>query len=267
MTPRSTLARVPAVVLLGVLVLPVAALALGATGPGVMAAWRDPLFADAVALSLGTSAVGMLCVVLLGTPLASWLAHAQHARPGVQRVLSVVVDVPVVVPPAVLGVGLLLAFGPRGLLGPALGALGWTVPFSTAAVVLAQTLVATPFYVQAAASALASVPEDTRLVARTLGATEAGVWWRVVLPTAWPGMLAGLSLAWARALGEFGATLLFAGNLPGTTQTMPLAILTALERDVQLAVGLALALVAIAGLGLALLRGTAAWALGQRGRP
>jgi molybdate transport system permease protein len=153
---------------------------------------------------------------------------------------------PVVIPPAVLGVALLETFGRRGLLGGALDGLGLALPFSTAAVVVAQIVVSAPFYVQAASSAFRRVDADLLLVARTLGASPAGAFVRVGVPLALPGLLGGAALCWARALGEFGATLLFAGNLPGTTQTMPLAIYATLESDLRAATSLSVALAAIA---------------------
>src|SRR5690606_7726448 len=131
---------------------------------------------------------------------------------------------PVVLPPAVVGVALLQAFGHRGLLGPVLDSLSLRVPFTESAVVLAQLVVSAPFFVQAGANAFRKVDADVILVARALGATRSIAFRRVAVPIALPGLIVGASLAWARALGEFGATLLFAGNMTGKTQTMPLAI-------------------------------------------
>ena len=140
----------------------------------------------------------------------------------------------------------LLAFGRRGLLGPLLQGAGIDIAFSTIAVVLAQVFVAAPFYIQAATAAFAGIDENLLVVARTLGARPATVLFRVALPLARRGLIAGAALAWARALGEFGATLMFAGNLPGRTQTLPLAVYTALESDVRAAQALAGILVIIA---------------------
>jgi molybdate transport system permease protein len=144
-----------------------------------------------------------------------------------------------------MGIALLETFGRNGLFGPALVAFGLQIPFTTVAVVLAQVVVSAPFYVQAAASALRRVDTDLLIVARTLGQTQRGAFFRIAVPMALPGLIGGAALAWARALGEFGATLLFAGNLPGTTQTMPLAIYMALESDVRVAVALSLVLAAM----------------------
>ena len=144
--------------------------------------------------------------------------------------------------------------------GP-LSRIGIGLPFTQAAVVVAQVVVAAPFYVQAAAAAFREVDEDTLLVARTLGASREVAFARVAWPMAWPGLVAGASLCWARALGEFGATLLFAGNMTGRTQTMPLAIFTALESDVRLAVVFSLMLAAV---GAALLVGLRVWGARRR---
>jgi len=242
--------------LLLLLVLPFMSLA-GAVSPRALAEGvRHPLFGAALALSLRTTLLSLALIVCTGTPLAWWLARASSRM---VRVVEVLVALPIVIPPAVVGVALLQTFGRRGLLGPALDALGLQVPFSASAVVLAQTVVAAPFFVQAAAGAFRRIDVDTLIVARTLGASSVAAFARVALPMALPGLLAGASLAWARALGEFGATLLFAGNLGGTTQTMPLAIFTALESDVRLAVVFSLVLAAMGVLLLFALRMAAWW--------
>ena len=160
-----------------------------------------------------------MLIVLGGTPLA-WLIARGRGR--TWRVLETVTQLPVVLPPAVAGVALLLAFGRRGLLGPGLAVFGVGLPFSTAAVVLAQSFVAAPFYVQAAVAAFRRLDPDLVLVARTLGASWPRVFFTVALPLSWPALAGGAALSWARALGEFGATLMFAGNLTGRTQTLPL---------------------------------------------
>jgi molybdate transport system permease protein len=151
-----------------------------------------------------------------------------------------------VLPPAVAGLGLLLAFGQRSPLGALLARAGLGVPFTTAAVVLAQIFVSAPFYVEAALAAFRRLDANLLVIARTLGAGPARVLFRVALPLAAPGLSSGLALAWARALGEFGATLMFAGSLSGRTQTLPLAIYAALESDLRAARALSLVLVVIA---------------------
>jgi molybdate transport system permease protein len=159
-----------------------------------------------------------------------------------------------VLPPAVAGIGLLMAFGRRGIFGPTLEALGITLSFTTAAVVLAQTFVAAPFYVRAARSGFLAVDRELELVAHTLGVSYWATFWRVTVPVALPSLLGGAVMCWARALGEFGATIMFAGSFQGRTQTMPLAIYGALETDLDAALVLSAILVAISFLVLFLLR-------------
>lgn len=244
-----TIGGLLAVALIGLLVLPVVALVLSGAQADLTAGLTHPLFAPALRLSLKTSAISLALAVLMGTPLAWWLARS---RSRMVRPVEILVELPIILPPAVLGVALLQTFGRQGVLGPALGELGLSLPFTEQAVVVAQLVVAAPFFVQAAANAFREIDEDMLIVARTLGASPTVAVLRVALPIAAPGLLVGASLAWARALGEFGATLLFAGNMPGRTQTMPLAIFTALEADVRLAVVFSLVL---AGVGAALLLG------------
>jgi len=240
-------AFLPAVVLLGLLLLPLIALGLSVTPTELVTAARSPEFSSALFVSLRTSGISLACIVIGGTPLAWGLASG---RGRAVRALEIAVDLPIVVPPAVVGVALLVAFG-RG--GPLSGVGAW-LPFSSAAVVLAQVVVASPFYVQSATNAFRKVDADLVIVARTLGASPTQAFLRVAVPVALPGLLAGAALAWARALGEFGATLLFAGNLPGRTQTMPLAIYSALESDVRVAIALSLALACVGVVLLCLLR-------------
>lgn len=240
-----------ACMLLALLGLPILAL-LWSAGPHDLAAGvRHPLFVPALLTSLRSSSLSLLLIVACGTPLAWWLASS---RTRAARLVEVTIDLPIVIPPAVVGVALLQAFGRRGLFGPFLEQLDIALPFSPAAVVIAQTVVASPFYVQAAASALSKIDPDLLLVARTLGASPQRAFFTIAVPVALPGLIGGAALAWARALGEFGATLLFAGNLTGTTQTMPLAIYTALESDLRVAVSLSLCLGAMAAVSLLLLR-------------
>ncbi len=251
---RRGLSLLMALPLLGLLVLPVIALAVAASPEQLSAGLRHPDFGPALWLSARTTTLSLALVVLGGTPLAWWLASA---RPRWAHFVEVLVDLPLVIPPAVLGIALLATFGRSGLLGPLLSASGLQIPFTTKAVVLAQVTVSAPFYVQSAAAAFRRVDPDLMLVARSLGQSPMGAFSRVALPLALPGLASGAALAWARALGEFGATLLFAGNLPGVTQTMPLAIVAALESDLDLALALALILAAIAVfllLGLRLVR-------------
>lgn len=243
--------------ILGLLVVPLLVLALSSSPADLLAGVRNPLFAPALLLSARSTLVSLIIVVLGGTPLAWWLAVTRSKR---GRLVETLVDLPVVIPPAVVGVALLQTFGLGGLFGSQLRALGIGIPFTTLAVVLAQVVVSAPFFVQGAAAAFREVDSDLLIVARTLGHSPREVFLRVVAPLASPGLVGGAALAWARALGEFGATLLFAGNLPGRTQTMPLAIYTALEADVRAAVALSLALAGASALLLLGLRAApAAW--------
>lgn len=239
--------------LLVLLALPMLALALSCSPAEIAAGLRHPLFLPALALSARTTLVSLVIVVATGTPLAWWLAGPAADRRRT-RAVELIVDLPIVLPPAVVGVALLQAFGRSGLLGPGLGELGVSLPFTTAAVVVAQVVVSAPFYVQSAANAFGKVEPDLLIVARTLGATRTGAFFRVAVPVALPGLLAGAALSLARSIGEFGATLLFAGNLPGTSQTMPLAIFTTLESDVRAALAISLVLAGVAVLLLFVLR-------------
>ncbi len=248
-SPWSTLGRLLGIALVDLLVLPLVALLWSSSSTDIMAGLAHPMFTLALWLSVKTTLVSLALTVLMGTPLAWWLATS---RSKVARVVEIVADLPIVIPPAVVGVALLQTFGRQGLLGSWLEAAGLSISFSFVAVVLAQVVVSSPFFVQAAVGAFARVDPDTMIVARSLGATPAAAFFRVALPLALPGLLAGASMSWARALGEFGATLVFAGNMEGTTQTMPLAIFSALESNVQLAVVFSLVL---AGVGVLLLVG------------
>lgn len=237
--------------MLVLLVLPIVSLVGSSSPADLEAGVNHPLFLPALALSARTTVISLLIVVLAGTPLAWWLATGrQRAR----RIVEGLVELPIVLPPAVVGIALLQAFGRGGLLAPALDAAEVQLPFTTAAVIIAQVVVSAPFYVQSAAAAFRRVDPDLLIVARTLGRSPAAAFFRVALPIALPGLISGAALAWARALGEFGATLLFAGNLTGTTQTMPLAIFNALESDVRVALALSLVLAGCAVVLLIALR-------------
>ncbi len=221
--------------------LPLAALLLRTLPGGVLGTYLvDEQVVRALRLSLLTTAVTLALTLLFGTPLAYLLARRHFPGRGA---LETLVDLPMVLPPAVAGVALLMAFGRRGMLGPALASLGIELPFTTAAVVMAQGFVAGPFYVRAARAGFAGVDPTIEGVARTLGVSPLRVFWRVTVPLAAPGLLGGAVMTWARSLGEFGATIMFAGNFVGRTQTMPLAIYQALESDLNVSLTLATILV------------------------
>jgi molybdate transport system permease protein len=176
---------------------------------------------DALLLSLGTTAVSLVLMVALGTPLALILARRRFRG---QVLLETVIDLPIVLPPSVAGLALLLVFGRRGLLGPALDVFGIELPFTTAAVVMAQTFVAAPFFIRSARTGFASVDRDLEDAARVDGASERQLFAWITVPLASTALAAGLVMSWARALGEFGATIMFAGNAEGHTQTLPLVV-------------------------------------------
>jgi molybdate transport system permease protein len=235
--------------------LPLAAL-LVREPPAVL--WQDiqqPLVLQALQLSLVTTSISTLLAVLLGVPVAYVLARTRF--PG-RRLLEILVTLPTILPPVVAGIGLLLAFGRFGLVGPLLTPFGISLSFSTAAVILAQLFVSSPFLVNSVKAGLEQLDRRYEMAALTLRASPLYTFRRVVLPLIQPALLAGIGTCWARALGEFGATIMFAGNLPGTTQTMPLAIYIASQSDLDSAVALAVLLLAFScGILLALNLGRA----------
>lgn len=197
---------------------------------------------QALTLSLWTTTITVVLAVAFGTPVAYLLARADfRGKPFVDALI----DLPIVLPPTVAGVALLTAFGRRGLLGePIEDWFGYRLSFSTTAVILAQLLVSAPFYVRAAKSGFDGVSPRLESVAYTLGASRTRTFFQVTVPQAWPALLAGVVLCWSRALGELGATLIFAGNLEGRTQTMPLAVISAFEgTSLGLAGAIALSLI------------------------
>jgi len=240
--PLSKTGLAGACILLFLLLMPVMALILTSGVNEIQAGVAHELLVPALALTLKTSLLSLALIITLGTPLAWWLSGPTQTT---GAIVATLIQLPIVIPPAVMGIGLLQTFGRNGVFGPALDTLGLSIPFTTTAVVLAQMVVSAPFYVQAATTAFRRVDADMMLVARTLGATPRRAFFSVALPAARSGLITGAALAWSRALGEFGATLLFAGNLSGVTQTMPLAIFSAFESDSELAVVFSLILAAI----------------------
>ncbi len=204
----------------------------------------------ALRLSLFTSVISMAVVVLLGTPFAYLLARSDRLW---VRVVDSLVELPLVLPPVVAGVAMLMAFGRNGLIGSGLESIGLHISFTTTAVVFAQIFVASPFFVRSAKLGFQSVAKDYEDVAQTLGVSPLRTFFRITLPLAAPAMFTGLGVAWARALSEFGATMMFAGNLTGETQTMPLAIMSAMETSLDGALALSVMLLAGSVLLLALL--------------
>ncbi|MEM7535977.1 MAG: ABC transporter permease [Chloroflexota bacterium] len=210
---------------------------------------------SAMMLSLGTTAVTLAATILFGTPLAYLLAR--HHFP-FKRLFTIFIEIPIVMPPIVAGLGLLSAFGRRGLLGQPLSILNITITFTAIAVVIAQLFVSAPFYIRAAQTRFEALPRSYEEAAAVDGANRWIIFWYVILPQSRRALLAGLILSWARALGEFGATILFAGNLQGRTQTMPLLVYGALEQDLRVTFVTALILLGLAVVAFA----TTRWLVG-----
>jgi molybdate transport system permease protein len=249
---RFPLFALPAILALLVLVVPLVSLIARAPWGDIGTELAAPEIRQALGLSITTSLWATTLAVLFGVPLAWVLARLEFRGRALLRALIIL---PMVLPPVVGGVALLLAFGRRGLIGQWLDqAFGITVPFTTTAVVIAQLFVAMPFLIIAVEAALRSSERGYEEAAATLGAGRWLVFRRVTLPLIAPSLGAGAVLCWARALGEFGATITFAGNLPGTTQTMPLAVYLALQSRPEGAIVLSLIMLAVSAGVLVLLR-------------
>lgn len=243
---------VPAFIAIAFLLLPLIALLTRTPWARVPQELGSGVVLDALRLSVETSLIAMVVAAILGTPLAWLLASARF--PG-HSALRLLVAVPLVLPPVVAGVALLSAFGREGMLGkPLFQAWGVTIPFTTFAVVLAHAFVALPFYVISVEGALRASGAEYDVVAATLGAGRWSTFRRVTLPLAAPGVFAGLVLGWARSLGEFGATITFAGNYRGTTQTLPLLVYQELQDDQDAALVVSVILLGVSILVLAALR-------------
>jgi len=202
--------------------LPVALLVARAVfGGSLAAALGSGAVIDALTLSLITTAISLALTIALATPLAHLLARRRFRG---AAVLETIVDLPIVLPPSVAGLALLLAFGRRGILGEPLASLGIELPFTTVAVVIAQMFVSAPFFIRAARAGFLGVDRDYEDAARVDGASERQLTWAVTLPLAATALASGIVMTWARALGEFGATIMFAGNFEGRTQTLPLVV-------------------------------------------
>ena len=243
---------IPAIAGLAFLVVPLAGLLIRAPWSTLPQRLADPGILAALRLSLLTASLATAVSLVLGVPLAWVLARTD--LPG-RRFVRALVTVPLVLPPVVGGVALLLVFGRRGLIGGWLDStFGFSLPFTTTGVVVAEAFVAMPFLVISVEGALRGADSRYEEAAATLGAGRWTAFRRVTLPLIAPGVAAGAVLCWARALGEFGATITFAGNFPGRTQTMPLAVYLALEQDVDAAIVLSLLLLAVSVVVLAGLR-------------
>jgi len=222
--------------------IPLAALIIREPPTMLWQAIQQPEAIEALQLSIITTTISTLFAVVFGLPVAYVLARLRF--PG-RAFLETLVTMPTVLPPVVAGVALLVTFGRFGLLGRYLSPLGITLPFTTVAVVLAQMFVASPFFINSAKAGLEQLDARYEMAAYTLRASPLYTFRRVVLPLIRPALLAGAGLAWARALGELGATITFAGNFPGTTETTPIAVYVAAESDLDAAVSLAVVLLAV----------------------
>ncbi|MEM7322432.1 MAG: ABC transporter permease [Actinomycetota bacterium] len=252
-TRAPTILLIPAIVGAALFVVPLIGLLARAPFGSLAELLQGPVVTEALRLSLITSTAAAALSCVLGVPLAWVLARTEF--PG-RHLIRGLVTLPMVLPPVVGGAALLFAFGRRGLIGePLYEATGLVLPFSMAGVIIANTFVAMPFLVVAVEGALAGTDRRFEQAAATLGAGPLTVFRRVTLPMIGPSLRAGVVLAWARALGEFGATITFAGNLPDRTQTLPLAVFVALESDRDAAVALSLVLIAVSLLVLVGLRG------------
>ncbi len=229
--------------LAGFIILPMISLVLWTVDENAWHAIAAPEARDALFLSIRTTAISMLIIIAVGTPAAYVLARTEF--PG-KRAVDSLIDIPAVLPPSAAGIALLLTFGRLGLVGQYLDVFGITVSFTTAAVVIAEVFVAAHFYVRQAAVGFAQVRRDVEEAAMVDGASRLSVFVRVTVPLAFPALVAGAVMAWARALGEFGGTIIFAGSFPGVTQTIPLAIFAARESNFDAAVALSVMVLAFA---------------------
>jgi len=243
------IASVPMLVFL---LLPLIALLLRIPLAQLLADLANPEVSQAISLSMITTALTVLLTLLLGTPVAYLLARQRFRG---HTALDTLIDMPMVLPPSVAGIALLVAFGRRGLLGQYLSIAGIELAFTTNAVVLAQLFVAAPFYIKAAAAGFAAIDRELEQAAALDGASPFQVFRYVTGPLAWTALFGGAVMTWARALGEFGATIIFAGNFVGRTQTMPLAIYQGFEQELNVALTLSIILLAVSFAVLFLVKG------------
>lgn len=232
-------------------ILPPLSLLFRITPAEFVSAVLQPNVRSAILLSLITASVSTIIVILLGTPFAYLNARIQY--PG-RAFIETLLDLPIVLPPSVAGLALLILFGRRGLIGSYLNHYGISVIFTVGAVIIAQVFVAGPLYIRQAKSAFAMVDQVYESAARTLGASSLITFIRVTIPLAWTGLVSGVILTFARAIGEFGATIMIAGNLPGKTQTMPLAIYGLMQSDLTASIALSLVLIGISCIILVIIR-------------
>jgi molybdate transport system permease protein len=207
----------------------------------------QPFILKAVGISLKTTFGATLVIILFGTPVAYILARRQVPF---RRLIDTLLDLPIVLPPAVAGIALLMAFGRQGILGGLLENLGIHLAFTPTAVLLAQTFIAAPFFIKSASIGFANIDSELEQAASLDGASSWQLFRFLTIPLAWSALLSGAVMSWARALGEFGATIIFAGNFPGRTQTMPLAIYMGFELDLEMAITLSVILIGFSFMAL-----------------
>jgi molybdate transport system permease protein len=229
-------------VLVAFILLPVVAIFVRVPPGRLVAQLSSRVVLDALAVSLRSTLIALVAILVFGTPAAYLLASRPRGR---SVLLTTILELPLVLPPPVAGIGLLLAFGREGLLGGPLRAVGITISFTPLAVVMALVFVSLPFFIRQAVASFQVLDPQLLAASRTLGAGPARTFFLVALPLARPGLSAGAALAWARSLGEFGATLMFAGTFSGTTQTLPVAVFTELAQDFDVALAIAALLVAV----------------------
>jgi molybdate transport system permease protein len=234
-TVASGLAVAALALLAGFISLPFISLLLWTVSENSWRAMASPVALDALFLSIKTTSVSMAIIITVGTPAAYVLARAEF--PG-KRILDTLVDIPAVLPPSAAGIALLLTFGRFGVVGQYLNVFGVTLSFTTVAVIIAEVFVAGHFYVRQAAVGFAGVRRDVEEAALVDGAGRFSAFTKVTVPLAFPALIAGAMMAWARALGEFGATIVFAGSFRGVTQTVPLAIFSEFQSNIDAAVAL-----------------------------
>ena len=239
----ASLAVASLALLAGFVNLPLLNLIVWTVDKGAWRAMGSPVAVDALLLSVRTTAMTMAILLLVGTPAAYVLARADFRG---SRVINILIDIPVVLPPSAAGIALLLAFGRLGLVEQYLNVVGITLSFTTAAVVMAEVFVAAPFYVRQAATGFGAVDRRIEEAALVDGASRSTVFFKVTVPLAFPALVAGALTAWARALGEFGATIIFAGSFRGVTQTISLAIFAEFQRDLDAAVALSVLVLGLA---------------------
>lgn len=242
-TPQTRLSglwRVLSLPMLIFLSIPILALFLRISPSSLIENVRQPGVLQAIGLSLGTTVISTVIIILGGTPLAYAQARGQFRF---NRMIDTLIDLPLVLPPAVAGVALLMAFGRRGLFGGILSDLDIHIAFTPLAVIIVQIFVAAPFYIKSATLGFSNIDQELEQSAALDGASSPQIFRFLTIPLSWSALLGGSMMSWARALGEFGATIIFAGNFPGRTQTMPLAIYIGFELDLDIALTLSVILI------------------------